>query len=165
MFSERHIGMWMFSSASISYFWLEPGCLFNSKSIILISKMVLKMGWTLSTGPFKFHTQQYGSNGIINTTGDQPPVSHSSEMNGVMECQQIMQQAPPLLIWIPTYSRVSTSYLGISLKMFIRWCIVLKLELVRPGTIAQGGGDVYGSWSQHPEIWPSVGTGWRQDGT
>jgi len=45
---------------------------------------------------FEIHTQRNGPNGIIDITGDQSPTGHSGAMNGIMEQQQIMQQAPSL---------------------------------------------------------------------
>ncbi|KIM42662.1 hypothetical protein M413DRAFT_70190 [Hebeloma cylindrosporum] len=52
---------------------------------------------TVTTAAFEIHTQRNGPNGIIDITGDMSPIGHDgAAMNGIIEQQQIMQQAPPL---------------------------------------------------------------------
>jgi hypothetical protein len=50
----------------------------------------------VTTAAFEIHPQRNGPDGIIDITGDQSPAGPSGAMNGIIEQQQIMQQAPPL---------------------------------------------------------------------
>ena len=51
---------------------------------------------TVTTAAFEIHPQPNGPDGTIDITGEQSLAGHSGPMNGILEQQQIMQQAPPL---------------------------------------------------------------------
>ena len=126
------VSMWILTPLpSLVFDWSHFFSLFNRKGIILISKMVLKMGWTLMTSAFEIHPQESDPD-VIDIAGKQSCASHSSLMKHCKLCNKWLYY----LTWIwrecsMIYSRAGRSTLEISLKMSIRWCIMRKFEPMR----------------------------------
>jgi hypothetical protein len=102
---------------------------------------------TVTIAVFDIHPQRNGPDGIIDITGDQSPVGPSGAMNGIMELQEIMQQAPPLFDM--DLERTQTDLFKgrfITPRDFLEdvYKMVHNAQIRGPGTIAQGAGDVYG---------------------